>query len=113
MQAKNETIKGERLFYALVDFSKSPTAIFIVPSAVVAEAIRLDNIHWLATPGRRGQKHEANNIRQLREANSETRYWKKGENPYALGWLNLYREAWHLLGVGANAKANGKDLPVN
>jgi hypothetical protein len=83
MGPKNERQRDARLFYALVDFDPetAPPVVYIVPSAVVADTLQADHRAFVAGGG-----HE-NDVRVLRP------------NYPAPGWLDQYREAWHLLAV--------------
>src|SRR5713226_2689054 len=58
MKAKHENLYAGRLFYCFVDFGKSPEicpVTHILPSSVVADALRYSHQRWLAMPGKRGQ----------------------------------------------------------
>lgn len=102
MRPKHETIRGERLFYCLVDFGKSPSShpvVFVLPSAVVAKALSESHKHWLATPGKNGRPHRDNDVRRLLPDYS--RIYGNAGNPYPKGWLDRYRDGWRLLGLEA------------
>ncbi|WP_394413240.1 hypothetical protein [Sulfitobacter sp. 1A15142] len=95
MGKKHEDIVSENLLYAFLDFGSSlvdPPNCFIVPSAEVAAAVKESHALWLATPGKRGQQRNDSNMRRFLPD-----YSKMGlEIGRPLGWLNPYREAWHL-----------------
>lgn len=95
MGKKHEDIVSENLLYAFLDFGSSlvdPPTCFIVPSAEVAAAVKESHALWLATPGKRGQQRNDSNMRRFLPD-----YSKMGlEIGRPLGWLNPYREAWHL-----------------
>ncbi len=97
MRARHETIVAPRLFYAFVDLEPDTPATYIVPSSVVADAITKSHQAWLAAPGARGQAHRDHDMRRVRPA-----FGNEVEG-YASGWMEQYREAWHLLkeAVGA------------
>lgn len=104
LKAKHETIRRALLFYAFVDFGASlETApqCWIVPSATVAEVIKENHDAWLATPGRNGQAHRDTEMRSLMHD-----YSRRGLGR-ARGWLDPYREAWHLV-----AAASGEAEPT-
>jgi hypothetical protein len=64
---KNETICSDNLFYVFVTLKgvgQSPD-YYIVPSKVVATAIRDNHKRWLKTPGRKGQKHNDTTMRSF------------------------------------------------
>lgn len=96
MKAKHETIDGDALFYAFVDFGKDTTAspiCYIVPSAVVADVMRRSHATWLAKPGKGGKPHKDHDMRRFLPD-----YDKMGlEIGCGPGWLDQYRENWALL----------------
>lgn len=98
MGKKHEDIVGDRLFYCFVDlgreFGSSPKT-YVVPSKVVAEAVKLSHETWLNTPGLRGQKRNDSNMRRFLPDYSKM--FVSQTNPYPSGWLDRYAEAWHLL----------------
>lgn len=99
MKAKHENVRGERLFYCFVDFGKSfsPAVVHVLPSDVVADALTVSHRKWLAKPGKGGQEHKDSEMRRLLP--DYTRFFEVGENPYPRGWLDRYRDAWHLLNL--------------
>jgi hypothetical protein len=100
MKSKHETLTEDRLFYCFLDFGKSPLdrpEIFVVPSKIVAKALRDSHASWLSTPGARGQQRKDGEMRRF--LHSYERIFGSHENPYPLGWLEEYRDAWHTLGL--------------
>jgi hypothetical protein len=98
MKAKHEKIRADRLFYCFVDFLESKEAratVYVMPSAVVADAITIAHRAWLKTPGRKGQPHKDGEMRRLLP--DYRREFGTQKNPYPSGWLNAYRYAWNLL----------------
>jgi hypothetical protein len=68
MGKKHEEIISETLLYCFVDFADGPTnaaVIYVVPSKVVATVLREMHQVWLANPGKRGQKHNDNDMRRF------------------------------------------------
>jgi len=116
MGPKHEELVSKNLFYCFVDFGRSVTdrpSVFIVPSAVVAEVIKASHKAWLATPGARGQKRKDSSVRRLLPDYSPA--YKPNPTPYPAGWLDVYRDAWDLLGMGpapAQEKPTPKGRPV-
>lgn len=99
MKSKHERIEGEHLFYCFVDFGKTLTdkpEIFVIPSKLVARALRESHEKWLATPGKRGQPHQPTDLRRLRPEYQNV--FGDSPNSYQKGWLEPYRDAWVLLG---------------
>ncbi|MCJ2136684.1 hypothetical protein MKK69_21980 [Methylobacterium sp. J-026] len=99
LKAKHETIRRALLFYAFVDFDDAPAAAprcWIVPSATVAEAITESHAAWLTTPGRNGQAHRDTEMRSFMHD-----YSRQGLGR-SRGWLDPYREAWHLVAAASD-----------
>ena len=68
LSAKNEKIIGDNIIYFLVSLNELDQPEYhIVPSRVVAEAIREGHAKWLDTPGRQGQAHRDNPIRKYQD----------------------------------------------
>lgn len=98
LKAKHETIRRALLFYAFVDFGNALDAApqcWIVPSATVADAIAESHAAWLATPGRGGRAHRDTEMRSLLHD-----YGRQGLGRVR-GWLDPYREAWHLVAAAS------------
>jgi hypothetical protein len=98
MKKKHEDIESKQLFYCFVDFGNSISEnpkVYVVPSSITAEAIRLMHSAWLARPGKKGQAHNDSEFRRFMPDFTLT----SGDqaNPYIQGWLDPYYEAWHLL----------------
>ena len=100
MKEKHEHIRSSRLFYCFVDFGKTPDdrpSVHILPSIRVAEVLAASHQKWITTPGKKGQLRKDGVMRRLMP--DYTRVFGATDNPYPLGWLNQYRDAWHLLGL--------------
>lgn len=66
--AKNEKIAGKNIVYFLVALNNLDQPEYhIVPSAVVANEIYDSHRKWLATPGKNGQPHNDNPIREFHD----------------------------------------------
>lgn len=101
MKAKHENIIGDRVFYCFLDFGKEEKSIpqiFIVPSTIVAKALKEAYQHWLNKPGKNGQAHKDGNFRRFLPDYSKI---FEDKNSYPAGWLEKYRNAWQLLGLTA------------
>jgi hypothetical protein len=97
MSRKHEDRRGSQLFYCFVDFGideKSSVEIYVVPSAVVADALTMAHRAWLKAPGR-NRPHNDNKMRRFRP--SYTNVCGANSNLYTQGWLERYRAAWSLL----------------
>lgn len=65
---------------------------YLVPAAVVAQTLAECHQAWLEQPGKRGQQRKDNDLRRFLPDYSSLQMGK-----YEQGWLEPYREAWHLL----------------
>lgn len=98
MKRKHEDLVSERLFYAFVDLGSednpdSTVTCFVLPSAVVADALRRSHALWLATPGRSGQPRNDSEMRRLMPD-----YDKVGlAIDCGRGWLDRYKSAWNTI----------------
>lgn len=107
MQQKHETLVAHDLFYVFVDLGKAPSdavVCYVIPSRIVADAIRLGHKAWLATPGRNGQPRRDTNFRRMKPdftTNIEpiTDVGQTVVDRYSLGWLKKYQENWDILGL--------------
>jgi hypothetical protein len=100
MKPKHEVLVGDRLFYCFVDFGKtadsSPT-VFVLPSVKVAKVIGECHRSWLSTFGKRGQTRNDSNMRRLLPDYKNS--FLQTANPYPQGWMDEFKNAWHLLGL--------------
>jgi hypothetical protein len=105
MGQKHEQIVSPNLLYTFLDFGTSliaPPTCFVVPSAVVAEAVRESHSYWLATPGKNGQQRKDSKLRRfLPDYDKVGQMIGRGE-----GWLEPYREAWDLVAAPVADTAN-------
>jgi hypothetical protein len=95
MAAKHEGMRQGTLFYCLVcPGSPSATAptCWILPSAVVADHVYASHRAWLAGTPKRGNSRADGDRRKLHMICTNPPL-----EPYGAGWMNSYREAWHLL----------------
>jgi hypothetical protein len=95
MGKKHEGLDGQNLFYCFVDFcvgTTEPPITYVVPARVVAAVLAESHRTWLNQPGKKGQQRKDNDLRRFLPA-----YDHLGMASYSLGWLEMYREAWHLL----------------
>jgi hypothetical protein len=87
MSKKHEDEKDPNLFYCFVDFEPEKPDVYVIPSAIVADAIKYDHALWLNTPGLKGQKRKDTNMRRLRPKMPSLEE----------GWIEKYLERWELL----------------
>lgn len=88
LNGKHEKQTETDLFFCLVSLALPSSQIFVVPSAVVADAISKDHQFWLNKPSRSGQPHKDSQMRRIRSNMS-----LMNEN-----WLDAYLEKWDILG---------------
>lgn len=66
MRPKHETMTSPRLFYVFLNIEDPLDAIaYVVPSAKVAEVVRVTHEVWLKTPGKDGKPHKDSDFRRL------------------------------------------------
>lgn len=87
MAEKHEIQREHDLFFCFVDFEPESPVVYVIPSAVVADTIKLDHEIWFNTPGRNGQAHNPTAFRRLRAGSN-------GKNP---DWLEDYKERWDFI----------------
>jgi hypothetical protein len=92
MQPKHERIARDNLFYVFIGLETDPPLCYVIPSKVVADVIRLSHAIWLDTPGKGRRPHKDSNVRRLCPA-----YKGLIVPGYQDGWIEQYRDAWHLL----------------
>ena len=97
MRPKHEQIDVARLFYCFVDFGQPDdrVQVYLIPSGVVARVIADSHSAWLANPGVKGQDRKDSSVRRLLP--DYTYAYRPHACPYPRGWLDRYREAWHML----------------
>jgi hypothetical protein len=98
MKPKHEELVSEFLFYCFVDFGdgfEDLPRTLVVPSGIVAAAIRDSHQNWLKIPGKKGQAHKDSKVRRF--VPDYTKVFGEGHVLYGHNW-EKYREAWHLLG---------------
>ena len=103
MGKKHESLTAATLFYCFVDFGMGKECgpfTYVVPAPIVATALAECHQAWLHQPGKKGQQHKDGDMRRLLPSYSHLQI----EN-YGAGWLEPYREAWHLLARSANSGA--------
>ena len=67
LNKKAEDYVADNLFYVFVNLNnnqKHPD-FFVVPSNVVANYVKDGHVNWLRTPGKKGQKHNDNQMRKF------------------------------------------------
>jgi hypothetical protein len=108
MSIKHETMSRPLLFYCFVDFGRElsdATRCWIIPSETVSQVLTLTHRAWLVAPGKNGRAHRDHEMRRLLPD-----YSRYGAMGYAAGWMDLYREAWELIGTQAEPQA-GFSMP--
>lgn len=91
MKAKHESMTDSNLFYCFVDLGEVHPLVYVIPAKVVANVIKTGHQNWLKAPGKRGQKHNDNDMRAI----SNT---PRLSNKFAPdGWMDKYLEKWEIL----------------
>ena len=68
LSEKNEKLVGDNIIYFFVSLNELDIPEYhIVPSKIVADAIKTEHSIWLDTPGKDGQKHKDNTIRKFQD----------------------------------------------
>lgn len=101
MSKKHEEVQARLYIYCFVDFGIDLAVqprCWIVPSAVVAEALRESYQAWLHKPGKGGKAHKDHDMRRLRPDYSDLNL-----PAYAAGWLDQYEGAWDRIAAKATA----------
>lgn len=77
LNKKAENNSSKNFFYVFVNLNngKKPPSYHIVPSTIVSEYCKISHEKWLSTPGRNGQKHNDNDIRNFKDL--EDKYLEK------------------------------------
>ncbi len=99
MKQKHERLVSNWLFYCFVDLGSDfldRTTTYVVPSDVVATALSDSHRKWLETPGMHGQPHKDGVMRRFLPDYSKI--FGPEDTLYRAGWIDKYRESWHLLG---------------
>ncbi len=91
MQKKHEQIVTPRLFYVFVGFETEPPLSYVIPSAIVADAVRDVHLAWLRAPGKNGKQHNDSSFRRL--------VGSPGLDipEFPDGWIEKYRDGWEML----------------
>jgi hypothetical protein len=106
MSQKHEGPLGDRHFYCFVDFrepQKVRPLVYVMPAAAVAKVLAEAHQKWLSTPGHKGQSRKDGPMRRLFPDYFKT--WAS-DNPYPVGWMEPYRDAWHLLDLERSIQSN-------
>lgn len=92
MTSKNEEISSPDIFYCFVDLEDIDNPdVYIIPSKIVAQVIKVGHAKWLKQPGAKGQKHNDSDMRGLSNSpRIKTRYAFDG-------WMDKYLENWDSL----------------
>jgi hypothetical protein len=72
-----ENFYADNLFYVFVNLKKPEERpdFYIVPSKFVADFVMTDHQEWLETPGKKGQDHKDNPVRQFRNPKQFLERW--------------------------------------
>lgn len=104
MNRKHEDCREKLHIYCFVDFGvdlNGQPRCWIVPSAIVADALKTSYQTWLQKPGKGGKPHRDYPGRRLRPDYSDI-----GLTTYTAGWLNAYEGDWDLIAAEASAETS-------
>ena len=73
LNKKAEGNKADNLFYVFVSFQGVLTRpeFYIVPSSIVADAVKNGHKEWLKKPGKKGQPHKNTDMRNFADSKGE------------------------------------------
>ncbi len=81
LNKKAEQYEDKNMFYIFVKLNdQEQPDYYIIPSGIVCKTIREEHLKWLNTPGKKGQKHNDNNMRV-----------------FAIEDIDKYKNAWESL----------------
>jgi hypothetical protein len=101
MSPHHENIEPTNLLYCFVDFSGSLDDVdrcWIIPSKIVAQALRVSHAAWLNKPGRNGAQHAENGRRNFRLDYSHlAKEFGRISSQYGPNWCDPYINRWDLI----------------
>jgi hypothetical protein len=95
LNIKDETRARPGLYYALVNIRDPAQPVaYILPSEVVADVLPKQHVAYHKRPRLRGDKNKPKKDNEMRSIRDDFGFVVPGYPP---GWMEPYREAWHLL----------------
>lgn len=91
MKKKHDILMSPHLWYVFVDMEPESPTCFVIPSQIVADAVRTSHQIWMETPGVKGQAHKETDMRRIRPN------YPFDVPGFFNGWMDQYREEWGLL----------------
>jgi len=85
LNEKAETLHSNDFFYVFVELGKDKSEFYVVPSKIVAKHVKQSHQEWLKRPGRNGQKHKDQPMRN---------FWIETKEDVA-----KYRRKWDILAL--------------
>jgi hypothetical protein len=105
-----EPIKNLIFCFVYMSKESDQSEIFVIDSKTVSYFIKNGHKIWLKLPGLKGQKHNDTPMRQLtrvafKDIALKEKYYEKYLNKeeikfikeYSPGWMDKYKDAWHLI----------------
>ena len=105
MSQKHEDVREALYVYCLVDFGTHLDAAprcWVMPSAIVADALVVSYQTWLRKPGKGGKPHKDYPGRRLRPD-----YTDIGLHAHGPGWMDAYAGNWGLIAAGPPVPTKG------
>ena len=109
LSQRHEDVVGNLIFcFVLFSSELTHTRVFLVPAAVVSNAIRTGHEIWMALPGLHGATHTNGSIRTLnidfsnliRNIDNPAHYLTRSQlrflNEHSLGWLDRYENNFEI-----------------
>lgn len=86
LSQKHEEVRDQDLFYCFVDFRPDQPDVYVLPSQVVADHVKVGHAHWLQTPRRDGGAHTDTAGRRI---DNKAQWDGRPE-----GWMLEFLERW-------------------
>lgn len=72
LNKKNENLSGDNIYYVFVSLNELDQPEYhIVPSKVVSKTIKDNHHDWLNSPGKKGQSHNDNSMREFKDEDNK------------------------------------------
>ncbi len=104
-------IKNLIFCFVCMESNSNKTEIYVIDAKTVANIVKTGHSIHLKLPGLKGQKHKNTNMRYLprgkvfpgiERRKNYKKYLNKSDlvflKKYSEGWIDKYKEAWHLIG---------------
>lgn len=96
---KAEALAHSNLYYCLVHLNQAQEfqdTVYVVPSKLIASLVATSHSTWLAGTKANGAPRKDSAIREVK---SDFTAVFGPDTDYGLGWMDEFKEAWHLLAL--------------